>query len=335
MKPEILIMGDNDLTISPLDKYFTDQGYRVWTTTNNSEGIRMLQKERASIVIADCPIPDPDPCQSCRMIRQAAAPRSVYVIRLTDQSDRDCLVEAVDGGPDDFVSRPVHLPDLLRRIKVAARIIEYQNELASNNRMLHRIADEIQSLNQTLAKVCTTDELTGLLNRREALAHIDEYAAQLLGSDRRLACILLDIDHFRVFNDALGHDVGDLVLREVASTMEGFARADAMVFHLGGDKFLVLCPNTNTQMAASLAEHIRIKIASSAIRYGDIELHASVSAGVAELEPRREEPRELLKKVEQRLHEAKQTGRNRVCLAAFSGDTATQNEASNSVSCVS
>jgi len=185
-------------------------------------------------------------------------------------------------------------------------------ELAKRNR-------EAALLREKLREQAMRDKLTGLYNRHyvEEWFGLELRRAQRHG--RPLAAIMLDIDHFKRFNDSFGHEAGDLVLRELAGVLRRFARESDVACRYGGEEFLVLLPECPFDAALPRAERLREEIAKLELRYDDQPLGlVSVSLGVAGFPDHAKESEELLRRADEALYLAKQTGRNRV--VAYSAD---------------
>ena len=185
-------------------------------------------------------------------------------------------------------------------------------ELAKRNR-------EAALLREKLREQAMRDKLTGLYNRHyvEEWFGLELRRAQRHG--RPLAAIMLDIDHFKRFNDSFGHEAGDLVLRELAGVLRRFARESDVACRYGGEEFLVLLPECPFDAALPRAERLREEIAKLELRYDDQPLGlVSVSLGVAAFPDHAKESEELLRRADEALYLAKQTGRNRV--VAYSAD---------------
>ncbi|MCB1554387.1 MAG: diguanylate cyclase [Xanthomonadales bacterium] len=166
-----------------------------------------------------------------------------------------------------------------------------------------------------------TDELTGLPNRRglKEKGRLKVLAARRF--NQRLACLALDIDHFKRVNDTHGHDVGDLVLRKVADVLRANSRNSDVLARIGGEEFIVLLDDASDEVAMMLADRIRTRIAEAevALASGEV-LSVTVSIGVAPYDPRMS-LQMLIKQADLSLYRAKHTGRNRVCLSG-PGDSA-------------
>lgn len=177
---------------------------------------------------------------------------------------------------------------------------------------LRRMTASLSLRSQTLEYAATTDPLTGLYNRRYFDDALEEYLAAFKRIGKPVGMILLDIDRFKAVNDTYGHDVGDEVLRQIASCLSEFTRYHDVVARLGGEEFAILSPNVTAGQLSALAERMRNAIAALAIDAGNVRLRITVSAGVA-LWDGRQKGQELFKRADAQLYEAKRQGRNRVC----------------------
>jgi len=164
----------------------------------------------------------------------------------------------------------------------------------------------------TLGTLATIDGLTGLTNRRHFLTLAESEFDRAMRYKRPLAMLMVDIDQFKPINDAHGHDIGDLVIAELAKVCHQVSRETDIPARLGGDEFGILLPETTADKALAFAERLRKEVQGIALPVGDIILSITVSVGVSE---RTDEAgfAELLKHADQALYEAKHAGRDRVC----------------------
>lgn len=193
--------------------------------------------------------------------------------------------------------------------------VQHQQELDYQKSLMeHRLATQTRD-SQLQSQLATKDELTGLHNRREAINKLELFwSSKTLYSDR-LACIMLDIDYFKSFNDTHGHTVGDIVLKETAELLRSSVRSTDAVCRIGGEEFLVICPQSDIQEAASCAEHLRSVVEGHMVAAEGQLLRVTISLGVAIREPEMTQYEDLLKKADDCLYAAKRAGRNRVVVA--------------------
>jgi len=171
-------------------------------------------------------------------------------------------------------------------------------------------AYKLKRYNTELRRLSLTDLLTDLPNRRHILSHLERELERARRTGRALACIMLDIDHFKHINDVYGHQMGDHVLVAFAGCIRANCRKWDVAGRWGGEEFLVLCPETTSEQAEKVASRIVTAVAAHA--FATSETH-TVSAGVASLASG-DTIDNLLQRADKALYSAKQAGRNRVCV---------------------
>ena len=159
--------------------------------------------------------------------------------------------------------------------------------------------------------VANTDFLTGLRNRRSMMALLEQqYSSACEGTS--CALVLLDIDHFKTFNDTYGHDCGDYVLTEVAKVMQARLRSSDVVARWGGEEFLLMLPNTNAQGAFKVADAVRAAVEEKRMSFAGSAISVTVTLGIALAEKGEEDLEQVLKRADHALYEGKENGRNQV-----------------------
>jgi len=183
---------------------------------------------------------------------------------------------------------------------------QLERQLADQLERTNRLNDELALANAQLSELAATDSLTGLSNLRAFGARLAVEAAE--GRQRPLSLILLDVDRFKMYNDAFGHPAGDVVLRRVANLLRTEVRADDLAARPGGEEFAVLAPGTDTEAALALAERLRLAIASQGWPLRPV----TVSLGVTTTSDPRPDVNALVEEADRALYAAKQMGRDRV-----------------------
>ncbi len=130
--------------------------------------------------------------------------------------------------------------------------------------------------------------------------------------------MVIDIDHFKQINDSFGHATGDMVLREAAAMLRSSARREDCVCRIGGEEFLVICPNTDLKSAVQSAERLRVNLHAKAMTIGQTEKNLTVSIGVATRGANTADMDMLVSSADQALYAAKEAGRNRTCIQQHS-----------------
>ncbi|MCG3175553.1 MAG: hypothetical protein MOGMAGMI_00486 [Candidatus Omnitrophica bacterium] len=173
-------------------------------------------------------------------------------------------------------------------------------------------------LYERMGELAIRDSLTGLYLNRYFQYRLSEEILRGASSGKPLSLILLDIDHFKRYNDEFGHAAGDLVLRSIATLLHGCLRSTDLAARYGGEEFVVLLPDTAKDQAAQLAERIRASIEAHRIVLRRTESRVTASLGVSSYPEDGRAKEELIWAVDRALYDAKEKGRNRVvvCTAA-------------------
>lgn len=237
-------------------------------------------------------------------LRSDESTRHLPVLAVVDFDERPRLVKALEIGVNDILPKPIDPQELAARARTQIRRKRYTDYLRDN-------------LDHSL-ELAVTDQLTGLHNRRYMVGQLEALVKRAtLGGDP-VACLLIDIDHFKKINDGYGHDVGDEVLREFAVRLASNVRAIDLPCRYGGEEFVVVMPDTRLEDAHRIAERIRLHVAGSPFRVkqGEELLTVTISVGVAATLGPNERPETLLKRADEGVYEAKASGRNKVVARA-------------------
>lgn len=321
MGTRVLIVDDDVAALDLIGRYLSTQGYEVLRATTAEEAMARMFSDEPKIVLTDLNMPGLNGLDFCRTLRSHEGVGFAYVIVLTAQSDSQTLIEAFDAGADGFIAKPVDKQTLLAWMRSADRMVSLDADIARRQLQICRLNAEmaiankkLNAANKKLQIMAVTDELTGAFNRREALTRLNAltHAADRYG--QLFSCILLDIDHFKKFNDQHGHATGDYVLRQVTEITRRDVRVTDAVCRIGGEEFLIICPSTPLEGAVACAEKIRSEIAAAVFETGGAKFNVTASFGVAQREGR-EGVDDILHRADEALYASKQAGRNRVTVA--------------------
>ena len=290
----ILIVEDSAVQANFLQGLLKSMGHQVRIARHGDEAWKILQEDPISLVLSDWVMPGLDGPGLCRLIRERQGGSYTYVILLTIRGCREDRMEGLRAGADDFLVKPVDAEELAARLEIARRILDIQARLERQNKQLEELA--------------STDELTGLSNRR-AYRRALEQGFTLANRQRLpLSLVFLDVDHFKSFNDEFGHPVGDEVLREVASVLKDHCREHDTIARHGGEEFAVVLIGAGQAESCEVAERLRTAVANRSWPVRPV----TVSAGVATLTPDAPDTSCLIASADQALYSSKQRGRNRV-----------------------
>ena len=240
------------------------------------------------------------------------------MIRALDRHERQSLeqAEALLSSIEDLRGQSVDLRFMFETMEEQATSLAQ----AAEDREIIKITLEAEieqrrELEDQLRIMATTDELTGLFNRRQFLNRAREEIERTRRYDRPLALIMADVDHFKLINDRYGHDVGDTVLRKLAELFKGSLRRDVdVVARLGGEEFAFLLPETTAAKAFVLAMRLNGEVRRAEIDWGAVLVPVTCSFGVVECMSEGENVERLLKAADLALYRAKAEGRDRVVL---------------------
>lgn len=291
---KILLADDDRISRRLLERTLESSGYQVVTAGDGEEAWRILEGVDApNLAILDWMMPRLDGVTLCRRLRARPGAAYVYILILTGRDRTEDLVEALEAGADDFISKPHNNAELRARVRTGQRLL---------------------ALEEALRHSATLDALTGLLNRAAILGFLDRELARARREGTRVALVMGDVDRFKSINDRHGHAAGDAVLREVAARLRAAVRTYDGVGRLGGEEFVLILPQMDVANALRVGERVRSSVAGTPMAIDGQGLPVTISLGVALSDPARSGA-ELLKLADTALYRAKNGGRDRVVLA--------------------
>lgn len=297
---KILAAEDNPVFQSMLRSILTKWGYEVVTAADGNEALAALEAEDPPrLAILDWMMPGIDGVDICRRVRAIGREPYIYILLLTARTESEDLVEGIDSGADDYLTKPFKAPELRARLRAGQRILELQEQL--------------MAAREALRQEATHDSLTGLLNRHAILGLLQIELERATREHRDLSVLMADIDHFKDVNDRYGHLAGDAVLRESAERMKSSIRRYDSLGRYGGEEFLVVLPGCSTDGAIAQAERLRMSMAAVAFDAGEQTLPVTCSIGVAcRTAGTPVDTDSLIRAADVGLYAAKENGRNRV-----------------------
>ena len=310
-KLRVLVVEDDPATSMLLEKLLTSAGYQVFTAADGKQGLQAAMDCGPHMILVDWLMPGMDGLQFCRALRNSKIGRGVYVLMLTGIEEEARMLEAFEAGVDNYVPKPVNPKLLLAQLRAGERVASLQTEAESESEEIRRMAAGLATNNRRLQEAALLDPLTGIPNRRYAMDRIHQEWSAAERSARPLACMLIDVDHFKGINDTYGHDMGDIVLRRVSEALKTTARTQDVICRIGGEEFLVICPDSDTSAAFQCAERLRQAVGNMRIPVGNVALQVTISIGVAAMHASMGSPESMIKAADQAVYASKHAGRNR------------------------
>ncbi len=281
-------------------------GHEVLPAENGQAAVDILASHPADLILLDVVMPVMDGIEAAGRIRAYCDRRGIWIpiVFLTSMGKDADVVRGIEAGGDDYLIKPVSEAVLNAKLKAMQRIAEMRRELAAANAKLRQLSE--------------IDGLTGIANRRRFdYAYAREYRRSL--RDRQpLSLVMVDIDHFKRFNDQYGHPAGDKCLKRIAETLEQNAkRPGDLAARSGGEEFVVLLPNTPEEGALRVAENLRRAVEALDLPHADSTAAGVVtlSLGTATLQAEHataRSPADFIDQADRALYAAKSKGRNRV-----------------------
>jgi two-component system, cell cycle response regulator len=300
---KILIAEDDAVSRRLLESFLKKWGYEVLSASNGLEALDILQKVDApQLAVLDWMMPGLEGPEVCKRMRQHPDWPYVYILLLTARSEKMDILQGLDSGADDYLTKPFDSQELKARLHVGQRILDLQESLI-------RAQEELRFR-------ATHDLLTGISNRGVVLDALERENARQSRGGGPFGIVLLDIDHFKYVNDTYGHPAGDSVLKEVARRIAAAIRPYDAAGRYGGEEFMVVAPAADEAGAMGLAERIRAAIESAPFDTASGSISVTASCGAAaSIGPKPIESHALIRMADEALYRAKDGGRNRCELA--------------------
>ncbi|WP_020589658.1 GGDEF domain-containing response regulator [Desulfobacter curvatus] len=295
---KILISEDDPIFKTILENNLKKWGYQVVSTSDGRQAWDIIRKPGCpNVVISDWMMPEMDGLQLCRKVRAHEAPRYIYFIILTAKGEQQDILQGLEAGADDFLTKPIDYVELKYRIRIGERII---------------------GLEEKVLELARKDSLTGTLNRRAFMEKLDQELERAARKNTPLSLLMTDIDHFKQVNDRYGHLSGDRVLKQFVSQMAQVIRPYDFIGRYGGEEFILCLPDCSIKEARDIAERMRSQIETTPMQISTSRppIHITASFGISLFSSACEkDPESLIKKADDALYSAKNDGRNCVRMA--------------------
>lgn len=293
----ILLVDDAPTNIQMLNETLKD-GYHLFFATNGRDALRIATESLPDLILLDVIMPEMDGYEVCRALKADPSLRNIPIIFITAMNQQEDEAIGLELGAVDYITKPFN-PTIVR--------LRIRNQI------------ELKRQRDLLARLSHLDGLTGIPNRRALDDIMEREWRRGTRSLKPLSLLMLDIDHFKAYNDSCGHLAGDDCLRTVAQTLKTpLGRAADIVGRYGGEEFLAILPETDAAGARVVAEEIKAAVTNLALTHPASPQGSTVtvSIGIATAVAHREQFHTcLLEAADRALYQAKQEGRNRVVAA--------------------
>jgi diguanylate cyclase (GGDEF)-like protein len=270
------------------------------------------------MVLLDINLPGKDGIEGCLQLKQVEQFLDVPVIIVSGRSPQENLEAAFAAGAVDYLSKPANQLELQVRVRSALKLKQEMDRRKARERQLLEMTDRLEAANRELQLLSSRDGLTGLANRHAGNDFLSREWPRAIREQRTFSVIMVDIDCFKLYNDTYGHLEGDSCLRAVAAALQkGLKRPADLLVRYGGEEFMALLPGTDTDGSQVVATAMQHEVAVLQIPHATslAAPFVTVSIGGASLVPQEGIPAEqLIASADRALYQAKQDGRNRICI---------------------
>ena len=300
-RAKILIVDDNKQNIEILMALFRDE-YKIAAAINAARAMKIARADTPpDIILLDIIMPDVDGYQLCAELKEDPKTKHIPIIFVTAVSEIMDENRGFALGAVDYITKPFHPPMVKARVKLHLNLKRKQ---------------------ELLEEYAFIDALTEIPNRRRFDEILDREWRRAMRPPKNLSLIMLDIDHFKDFNDTYGHGQGDDCLKQVAKAMErSLRRASDFVARYGGEEFAVILPATTQEDACTMAGHIQTAVKALQIEHSASQVTSQVtlSMGIATVVPDESQtPDDLVAEADRQLYKAKTSGRDTIMHSCLS-----------------
>ena len=332
--PRLLIVDDIEDNRIILGRRFERRGFAVAYADGGVAALKLIDEQTFDLVLLDVMMPDIDGTTVLRTVRAKHSSTTLPIIMVTARAMSEDVVEALQLGADDYVTKPVDFAVALARVNTQLSrrraelfVMNAAKQLSESNETLERkvlertrdlvrvnaqLTQEIEQRELSEAEtrfLARHDPLTGLGNRTLFAERMQEQLDTLMTEQDMVGLLCIDLDGFKSVNDTLGHPIGDGLLRDIAVRIQNLAPEGATVARLGGDEFALLLPNpTTTDGSVELARSI-VAVVASITKIGDADISVGASIGIAFARLPECDTEELMRNADLALYRAKSEGR--------------------------
>jgi len=311
----ILIADDEALSRKMLQRLLEKWGYDVVVAEDGNAAWEQLTSSNAPrMALLDWMMPGRNGVDVCCEMRKERPEPYTYILLLTAKDAKESIVEGLESGADDYLTKPFHPQELRARIRVGSRLLDLE--------------DNLVQAREAMRYKATHDALTGVWNRGTILETLEREVVRSYREGLSLGVLIADLDHFKSVNDTYGHLTGDAVLRQVTKRMQADVRSYDAVGRYGGEEFLILLPNCNQAQTEEKAERLRGSIIREPVETDSGPLKITVSiGGISTCSWPNYTPSQILQMADLALYRAKEDGRNRTVMAGAAENEEVQGSA--------
>jgi len=322
-KVKILVVDDEEVIRDMLTEHFSDEGYSVTAVPSGEAALEIFRGDPDHLVLADIRMPGMSGIEFLEEVKKLDP--DAMVIMITSHASLESAVATMRAGAYDYIFKPFESLEQITR--VAARAMQKITLLRENRALVEGIESNVQKIemsNQEIEGLALTDEHTGFFNQRYLMEVLDKEVARAARHKRYLSVVMLDVDHFKEYNDLNGSQAGDEVIRTMADLIFTRLRLADMPTRYTGERFVLVLPETDWNRARTVANDIRAQVEHYPFVGREVQPggQITISLGVAEFPADCLDSATLIKKAEDALDRAKAGGKNQIVCYSEIGQAA-------------
>jgi two-component system, chemotaxis family, response regulator WspR len=283
---------------------------------NPAKAIEVAEQFKPTVILQDLVMPGADGLTLLRQYRAHPPTADIPIVVLSTKEEPTIKSEAFALGANDYLIKLPDAIELIARIRHHSKAYLNQLQRDAAYLALHDSQRQLMEINSELLRLTHVDGLTGLSNRRYCDEYLTAQWKLAIREQSPLSIVMIDVDHFKLFNDTYGHLAGDEVLKRVALAMQqSFVRPTDLTARFGGEEFMVILPSTPPAALQRLGERLKRNVEDLSIRHtgSTVSDYVTVSVGATAVIPQQQASfLHLIKIADAALYEAKRSGRNRV-----------------------
>lgn len=315
---KILVVDDEPINIKILVQVLSDE-YDIMVARSGQQALSIATSTQPDLILLDVVMPEMDGFEVCSRLKQQGETARIPVIFITALGDAKAETQGLEIGAVDYIAKPISPPVVKVRVRNQFELKRAHEELMESHEQLAQRTQDLEIANAKLQLLSERDGLTGIANRRKFDTVWESEWQRAARQHLPLAVALIDVDHFKAYNDHYGHQAGDDCLRQVAQALAATAqRVNDLVARYGGEEFVVVLPGLTGPEAFQVAQKLVAAVADCRIPHAHSSAApvVTVSIGVAARVPEPDtQPGSLLENADATLYQAKHSGRNQALLA--------------------
>lgn len=312
--PLLLVVDDNPENIQFLGNLLMNEQYEIGIAQSGSEALGFIEERIPDLILLDIMMPNIGGYEVCKTLKASALTKMIPVIFISAKVESEDIIKGLEMGAADYVKKPFNAMELKLRVKMHLELKLNREKLEEEITKRSSLQQQLEKVNNELQQLSNLDGLTKIANRRRFDICIKQEGERAIRENVSLSLIMCDVDYFKIYNDTLGHQMGDTCLQEIAKVISAACqRPGDLAARYGGEEFAIILPNTTFEGATTIANSIHKSLALLKIEHqaSPVDPFVTISMGIATIDIGGKTSIEtLILNADKALYRAKKRGRN-------------------------